>query len=170
MSPRWYPVAVGLGSNLDDPPAQISRALHELASLPDALLTRVSSLYSSRPMGPQNQPDYVNAAALLMTRQSPQALLGRLQAIEAAHGRQRKGKRWGPRTLDLDLLLYSNRIISEERITVPHPGIAGRNFVLLPLAEIAPHWVVPGKAAVQTLLDALPKSTQGITRLGAALT
>jgi len=170
MTQRWYPAAVGLGSNLGDPPAQIRRALSELAGLPRTLRTRVSSLYASRPMGPQDQPDYVNAVALLMTQLSPRELLQALQDIEAAHGRERAGERWGPRTLDLDLLLYADRFIDEERLTVPHPGIAERNFVLLPLAEIAPHWLVPGRGSVQSLRDALPECSQGIERLGAAMT
>ncbi len=136
---------VGLGSNLADPVAQVRRAFAALQRLPDTRLRSRSALYRSAPMGPADQPDYVNAAAVLETRLEPLPLLDALQAIEQAQGRVRDGVRWGPRTLDLDLLLYGERIIEEVRLTVPHPGLAERDFVLIPLREAAgPDLPIPG--------------------------
>lgn len=144
---------IGLGSNLDHPEAQVQRALDELGAIPETRLGRVSSLYASPPMGPRNQPDYVNAVAELRTALPALALLDALQGIENAHHRVR-GERWGPRTLDLDLLLYGHEVIDLERLKVPHPGIARRPFVLQPLAEIDRDLWVPGMGRVQDLLDA----------------
>lgn len=144
---------IGLGSNLDQPRQQIFQALDELDCVPQSWLVRVSSLYSSAPMGPQNQPDYVNAVAKIHTGLSPVLLLDELQGIENRHGRVR-GQHWGPRTLDLDLLLYGDQIIQERRLTVPHPGIAQRAFVLKPLFEIAPRLQLPELDAVEKLLAA----------------
>ncbi len=146
---------VGLGSNLDDPEAQVRRALDELAGLPESVLERTSSLYRTAPMGPPDQPDYVNAVARLATRLAPHRLLSALQAIERAHGRVR-GVHWGPRTLDLDLLLYDALRIADARLTVPHPGIAERSFVLTPLAEIAPDLDIPGVGAAAAVLARSP--------------
>lgn len=143
---------IGLGSNLADPRVQVRRALDELAALPDSRLASASSLYRSPPMGPRNQPDYINAVARLDTGLEPEALLDALQAIEAAHRRVRSGERWGPRTLDLDLLLYGERRIDSPRLSVPHPGLPERSFVLYPLAEIAPELMIPGLGALATLL------------------
>lgn len=145
--------AVGLGSNLGDPAAQVARALEALSALPHSRLLARSSLYRNPPMGPQDQPDYVNAAALLETRLSPAAMLDALQAIERAHGRER-GLRWGPRTLDLDLLLWGEATICDARLQVPHPGLHERDFVLYPLAEIDPTLVVPGRGTVGELAQA----------------
>ncbi len=144
---------LGLGSNLADPPAQLRRALAALARLPDSRLQAVSGLYRSPPMGPPDQPDYVNAVARLDTRLSPLALLDRLQAIERAQGRVR-GIHWGPRTLDLDLLLHGRARMRTERLVLPHPGLHERPFVLVPLAEIAPRLVLPGGAVVAELAAA----------------
>ncbi|WP_323951646.1 2-amino-4-hydroxy-6-hydroxymethyldihydropteridine diphosphokinase [Aeromonas caviae] len=136
-------VFVAIGSNLADPLGQARRAIAALATLPESELLQTSHLYGSRPMGPADQPDYVNAVAHLATRLSPLALLDELQRIEQAQGRVRKDERWGPRTLDLDLLLYGDEVIRHERLTVPHYGMKEREFVLLPLAEIAPSLVLP---------------------------
>lgn len=141
---------IGLGSNLEDPAAQVRRALHELAALPGTELQRASQLYRSPPMGPPGQPDYINAVAALATRLEPEALLDALQAIEQAHHRRRL-QRWGPRTLDLDILLYGQAQLHSPRLTVPHPGIAARAFVLQPLAEIAPTLEIPGAGALSSL-------------------
>ncbi len=138
---------IGLGSNLDDPSSQILRAFDLLASIPTTRLVRRSSLYLSAPFGPVKQPSFVNAVALLDTRLDSRALLRSLQDIEDSQGRER-GSRWGPRVLDLDLLVHGNREIDESKLTVPHPGIAERNFVLLPLREIAPELVIPGLGRV----------------------
>lgn len=142
--------AIGVGSNLDDPVAQVRAALSALAQLPETELLSASSLYRNPPMGPQDQPDFVNAAALLQTALAPLELLEQLQGIE-----QRQGKRyqqhWGPRRIDLDLLLYGQQSIREPRLTVPHPGMHERAFVLYPLAEIAPDLIVPGRGRVAEL-------------------
>jgi 2-amino-4-hydroxy-6-hydroxymethyldihydropteridine diphosphokinase len=163
---RWAPAAVGLGSNLDDPEQQLATALTEIAELPQCHLLAVSPLYRSRPMGPSDQPDFINAAATLITTLSPEALLDRLRDIEDAHGRDRNVERWGPRSLDLDLLLYAHRVIESAPLVVPHAGIAERNFVLVPLAHIAPAWVVPGQGSVRYLLRSLEDPTAGIEILG----
>ena len=142
---------IGLGSNLADPQAQLHRALTELAQLPQSRLLAQSSLYRSAPMGPQAQPDYFNAVAALETDLSPLALLAELQALETAHQRVR-GEHWGPRTLDLDLLLYADQCIDLPTLKIPHPGLYERNFVLYPLAEIAPGLEIPGFGALGELL------------------
>lgn len=136
---------VALGSNLDDPIEQVIVAFEALSALPGTRVTARSTLYGSRPMGPADQPDYVNAVAGLDTTLDPHGLLDQLQAIEDRAGRDRSGPRWGPRTLDLDLLLYGDTRCEDERMTLPHPGITERAFVLVPLAEIAPELVLPGE-------------------------
>lgn len=155
-------VYVGIGANLDDPQQQVTTALGELARLPQSRLTRASSLYRTPPMGPPGQPDYINAVAELETTLAPHALLDELQALERAHRRVR-AEHWGPRTLDLDLLLYGQAVIDDERLRVPHPGVATRAFVLLPLAEIAPSLDVPGSGRVDALCAAA--DAHGISRL-----
>lgn len=134
---------IGLGSNLGSPVAQLKAAIQAMASLPHSSIVSVSSLYGSKPMGPQDQPDYINAVLALSTDLTPIALLDALQTIEQTSGRIRKDERWGPRTLDLDILLFEQQIISSERLTVPHYGMKVREFVLLPLAEIAPTLNLP---------------------------
>jgi len=136
-------VYVGLGSNLSDPKKQIHLAVDALANIEHCQLTNISSLYFSRPMGPQDQPDYMNAVAKITTQLSPLNLLDELQAIESLAGRVRKDNRWGARILDLDILLFDNEIIHNERLTVPHYGLELREFVLLPLAEISPELILP---------------------------
>ncbi len=144
---------VGLGSNLESPFSQVTRALDELASLPDSKLVARSSLYCSRPVGPADQPDYINAVAALVSGLSAEGLLDALQALENQHGRIRTGERWGARTLDLDLLLYGDAVISSPRLQVPHPQMARRAFVLYPLAEIAPEAMqIPGYGELRELL------------------
>lgn len=127
---------IALGSNLGDPPTQLQRAVDALSGLPRTRLHRLSGVYSSTAVGPGEQPDYLNAVARIQTGLAPLALLDALQAIEAAQGRERS-VRWGPRTLDLDLLLYGELILTEPRLTVPHPRISERAFVLFPLADVA---------------------------------
>lgn len=129
---------IGLGSNLAEPRQQLRAALEALTLLPRTRLAAVSSLYLSDPLGPPDQPRYNNAAAALDTTLQPIELLDALQAIEATQGRQRKAERWGPRTLDLDILLFGDRLIDESRLKVPHYHMQARAFVLYPLAEIAP--------------------------------
>lgn len=149
---------IGLGSNLENPRQQVSTALQELATLPATRVSARSSLYSSAPLGPTDQPAYINAVARLETQLPAAVLLEALQAIEAQHGRVRKGEHWGPRTLDLDILLYAAEQIDTARLRVPHPGIAARNFVLQPLAEIAPALEIPGIGAVRELLLRCPNA------------
>ncbi|MFZ5491516.1 MAG: 2-amino-4-hydroxy-6-hydroxymethyldihydropteridine diphosphokinase [Pseudomonadota bacterium] len=144
---------IGLGANLDDPAAQIEQALCAIAALRNTALSRRSSLYLSRPMGPADQPDYVNAVARVETELGALDLLTELLAIERRQGRQRSaGQRNGPRTLDLDLLLYGDDVCDDPELTLPHPGAHARDFVLAPLAEIAPDAVIPGHGAVVELL------------------
>ncbi len=144
MSLHWYPAYIGIGSNLDSPARQVRNAFELLDDLPATRVFARSSLYRSAPFGGVEQPDFVNAVAGLLTRLEPQELLTRMQAIQRARGRIDDEVRWGPRVLDLDLLVYSSRMIESDDLTVPHPGIAERNFVLLPLQEIAPELFIPG--------------------------
>ncbi|MDZ7663414.1 2-amino-4-hydroxy-6-hydroxymethyldihydropteridine diphosphokinase [Thiohalophilus sp.] len=145
---------IALGSNLDDPLAQVRQAMYELAQLRASRLRAASSLYRSAPMGSADQPDYINAVVALETELSPHALLDALQAIEQAHGRVREGERWGPRPLDLDVLLYGEETINDQRLTIPHPGMTERAFVLFPLQEIvAPDFTILGHGSLQALLS-----------------
>ncbi|WP_445262524.1 2-amino-4-hydroxy-6-hydroxymethyldihydropteridine diphosphokinase [Pseudomonas sp. EA_105y_Pfl2_R69] len=149
-------VYIGLGSNLADPLEQLRSALAALAALPQTSLTAQSSFYISDPLGPADQPRYVNAVAALDTELPPLELLDALQAIEQEQGRMRKAERWGPRTLDLDILLFGERQLDEPRLTVPHYHMHARAFVLYPLAEIAPQLYLPDGRALSALLAACP--------------
>lgn len=162
---RFLPAYVGLGSNLGDPPAQLRRALASLGGLPATRLLSVSSFYRSPPLGPAGQPDYLNAVAGLLTTLPALELLAALQAIETAQGRRRDGERWGPRTLDLDLLLHGDARLASPSLTLPHPGLRERAFVLVPLAEIAPGLRLPDGTAVARLAGAV--DTGGLERLAA---
>ena len=147
---------IGLGGNLDAPAERVMRARRVLASHEGVRETAFSSLYKSKPMGPKDQPDYVNAVMAIETQLGPLDLLDLLQSIESTEGRVRQGERWGPRTLDLDLLLYGSEVIQHPRLVVPHPGLAVREFVLHPLAEILPDLEVPGVGFVRELADKCP--------------
>ncbi len=149
--PYWTPAYVGLGSNLDRPAVQIDAAFAMLAEIPDTRPVLRSSLYRSAPLGGIEQPEFVNAAAALLTQLDARALLDGLQQIERRRGRERDGKRWGPRVIDLDLLAFGRQVIDTPGIRVPHPGIAQRNFVLLPLCEIAPDLDIPGLGRVSAI-------------------
>ena len=159
---------IALGSNQADPVAQVTRAFDELQRLPQSRLLGRSSLYRSAPLGPQDQPPFINAVALLDTLLTPDALLDALQEIEQRAGRVRKAERWGPRILDLDLLLYANRIIDTPRLQVPHYHMHARSFVLYPLAELAPDLTMPDGTPLSNLLDACPAA--GLQRLYASET
>ncbi len=145
------PAHVGIGSNQDDPVRQVRDAFGELAALPSTRLAARSSLYRSAPVGGPDQPDFVNAVARLETALAPAALLQRLLAIEQRHGRVR-GERNGPRTLDLDLLLYADEVLHARGLRIPHPRMHERAFVLLPLQEVTPGVIIPGRGPVATLL------------------
>lgn len=147
---------VALGSNLDDPRQQVLKAFAELGQLPDSRCLKQSRLYKSAPMGPADQPNYINAVAELETELEPEALLSALQAIEAAHGRRREGERWGPRTLDLDILLYGDRCVELPDLQIPHAGLAERAFVLYPLYEIAGDIEIPRYGPLNKLLKNCP--------------
>lgn len=147
---------IGLGSNLGNPAANIRSARMQLSVMDGVAVDAMSRLYSSKPMGPKDQPDYVNAVARLQTTLSAHELLQVLFAVERAHGRVRDASlRWGPRTLDLDLLLYGAETIATEDLQVPHPGICERSFVALPLVELAPDLVFPGGRSLQDCLHTL---------------
>jgi len=149
---------IGLGGNLDDTMELLASARKAIASTPNIREINFSSFYASKPMGHVDQPDYVNAVMAVETTLCPRDLLKALLMIEVSHGRVRSGQRWGPRTLDLDILLYGNGQISEEGLTVPHPGIADREFVLYPLAEIAPaNLSIPGKGQLCELVARCPR-------------
>ena len=148
---RWYPAYVGLGSNLQGPAAQVKTAFELLAEIPSTRLIARSSLYRSAPYGGVEQPEFVNAAAALLTQLSARQLLMELKQIETRRGRDGDEVRWGPRVLDLDLLVYSGETIAEDGLAVPHPGITERNFVLLPLLELAPELVIPGIGRLASL-------------------
>ncbi|MEY4932341.1 MAG: hypothetical protein RLZZ403_661 [Pseudomonadota bacterium] len=158
--PRWTPAYIGLGSNLEGPQHQVERAFGALAGLSESLLVARSRLYRSRPLGPQDQPDFVNAAAGLLTRLAPEDLLARLKQLEATLGREQPIRRWGPRVIDFDLLLYGAETRATPVLTLPHPGLLERNWVLYPLQDIAPSLWVPGKGRVADLAASI--GTDGI--------
>ena len=141
------PAYVGVGSNLNGPEGQVERAIDAISRIPESELDARSSLYQSAPFGPVDQPDFVNAVVRLMTNLDAPFLFHHLRQIESSQGRVR-GKHWGPRVIDLDLLVFGDVIIDLDDLNVPHPGIAERNFVLLPLQEIAPDLVIPGLGRV----------------------
>ncbi len=146
---------LGLGSNLAQPRDQVRRALKELDDIPKTAVLARSSFYRSRPLGPKDQPDFINAVAKVRTMLSAHDLLAELFQIEDRHGRKRDGTKWGPRELDLDLLMYGDLMISDPNLSLPHPGISERIFVLLPLVELDPDVIVPGQGPAVELLDKL---------------
>jgi|SRR5476651_35179 len=149
-------VWLAIGSNLAEPLAQVSAALSALSRLPCTRLAACSSYYRSRPLGPQDQPDYLNAVAALDTRLSPEQLLNHTQSIELRQGRTRKADRWGPRTLDLDILLFDNLTLRTARLTVPHYDMKNREFMLYPLAELAPGLIFPDGESLADRLCQVP--------------
>ncbi|WP_250264123.1 2-amino-4-hydroxy-6-hydroxymethyldihydropteridine diphosphokinase [Escherichia coli] len=134
---------IAIGSNLASPLEQVNAALKALGDIPESHILIVSSFYRTPPLGPQDQPDYLNAAVALETSLAPEELLNHTQRIELQQGRVRKAERWGPRTLDLDIMLFGNEVINTERLTVPHYDMKNRGFMLWPLFEIAPELVFP---------------------------
>jgi len=148
---RWRPAYVALGSNMADPAAQVATALDRLAGIRGTRLISRSRLWVSRPLGPQDQPDFVNAAAGLLTQLDPREFLQELQALEHAMGRSDPVVRWGPRNIDLDLLVLGSEEMDEPGLRLPHPGVHERDFVLYPLAELAAESWIPGRGRVLTL-------------------
>ena len=153
-----HQVYLGLGSNLENPAKQIQQAVHALSEINEFIALAVSSLYFSRPMGPQDQPDYMNAVLLVETHLDPDQVLSHTQKIELDAGRVRKGDRWGARILDVDILLYDHETIDTPDLIIPHYGMKEREFVLLPLAELAPTLLLPCGANVQELATNIPKN------------
>lgn len=154
---------IGLGSNLGDSLSQLVSAICAINDLPDTQVQKASSFYQSKPMGPQDQPLYVNAVARITTQLPAHDLLACLQKIEHHHGRVREGERWGPRTLDLDILLYGNDTIKTADLLVPHIGMADREFVLVPLFEIAPEMIMPDGLPISVWVSRC--SLEGLKRL-----
>lgn len=156
---------IGLGANLGDAEVTVRAALAALSALPETHLLAGSRLYRTPAWGRLDQPAFINAVAALETALAPEALLDQLLALERSHGRQRlDGERWGPRTLDLDVLLFGDAVIDRPRLRVPHPHLHERAFALLPLAEIAPQALIPGHGTVQAALAQL--ETGGLVPIG----
>ncbi|MDH3646174.1 MAG: 2-amino-4-hydroxy-6-hydroxymethyldihydropteridine diphosphokinase [Gammaproteobacteria bacterium] len=148
----WSPAFIAVGSNLDGPRAQVEAALVALGSIEDTCCVATSPLYQGPPMGPQDQPDYVNAVAALLTQLEPAALFSALLDVERALGRGGTGRKWGPRRIDLDLLLHGDNVREGRALTLPHPGLAERAFVLQPLADLAPTLRLPDGRRIADLL------------------
>ena len=154
---------IGIGSNLNSPIKQVKKAIVNLVILPEITILNSSSFYQSRPVGPQDQPDYINAVVALETRLSPEALLKALQSLEESQGRKRSGIRWGARTIDLDILLYGKDIIQTKALSIPHPQLKVREFIIYPLCEIAPNLILPTGDSVLSLKELC--SAKGIKKL-----
>jgi 2-amino-4-hydroxy-6-hydroxymethyldihydropteridine diphosphokinase len=150
MGALWRPAYIALGSNLDGPRAQVLAACEHIGRLPATRLEARSRLYVTRPMGPQDQPDYLNAAVGILTQLEPRVLLEALLQIERQMGRVRR-EPWGPRLIDLDLVWMVGSVIRESGLSLPHPGVSSRNFVLYPLSDIAPTLDIPGHGRVLQL-------------------
>ena len=143
---------IALGSNLASPLEQVNAAVKAIGDIPDSRILAVSSFYRTPPLGPQDQPDYLNAAVALETSLRPETLLDHTQRIELQQGRTRKAERWGPRTLDLDIMLFGDEVLHTERLTVPHYDMKNRGFMLWPLFEIAPGLTFPDDGVTLTQL------------------
>jgi 2-amino-4-hydroxy-6-hydroxymethyldihydropteridine diphosphokinase len=152
----WTPAWIGLGSNLDDPPRQLDAAVAALAALPNSMFITGSRRYRSRPFGPQDQPDYLNAVVALLTRLDAAELHAALRALESALGKVPPPVRFGPRRIDLDLLLHGASVLVTDSLELPHPRLHQRAFVLYPLAELAPELWIPGRGRVAALAAAVP--------------
>lgn len=150
-------VFIALGSNLNQPLAQVESAINSLKQLPQTHLVNCSPFYRTKPLGPQDQSDYLNAVVELNTQLLPEQLLNATQAIELHQGRIRKAHRWGPRTLDLDILLYGNQTVSTPRLTIPHYDMHNRGFMLYPLADIAPNLLFPDGTLLSDLIKRVEK-------------
>ena len=154
---------IGIGSNLNKPQQQVKTAIQALNTMPVSSVSCASSLYCSKPLGVPGQPDYINAVVALSTSLGPYQLLASLQGIETAQGRVRDGTHWGARVIDLDVLLYGNETLATEKLVIPHPWLAAREFVIYPLAEIAPDLVLPNGVALSALQKQCP--LRGMARI-----
>lgn len=163
MNPLWTPAYIAIGANLGDAHATVQLAFAKLADAPRSRLVARSRLYRTAPLGPQDQPEFVNAAAGILTQLSALELLAELKALERTMGRDIPIVRWGPRVIDFDLSVYGSQRIESDALTVPHPGVPVRNFVLYPLLDIAPELDVPGHGRVREL--AARVSTEGLQAL-----
>ena len=159
---------VALGSNLDEPERQVRTAFDEIAALPHTRLLAKSRLYNTEPVGYRDQPPFVNACALVETSLEPRALLDRLLAIEQRHGRVREIRN-GPRTLDLDIVVYADKVVDEPGLMIPHPRAHERAFVLEPLVEVWPEAVIAGKGVAKDLLSKVIPAQAGIQSLDSRL-
>ncbi|HBL5000233.1 2-amino-4-hydroxy-6-hydroxymethyldihydropteridine diphosphokinase [Enterobacter cloacae] len=146
---------IAIGSNLASPLEQVNAAVQALSEIPQSRIVTVSSFYRTPPLGPQDQPDYLNAAVVLDTALDAETLLDNTQRIELQQGRVRKAERWGPRTLDLDIMLFGNAVINTSRLTVPHYDMKNRGFMLWPLFEVAPDLIFPDGIPLRDILDNL---------------
>ncbi|WP_369310245.1 2-amino-4-hydroxy-6-hydroxymethyldihydropteridine diphosphokinase [Providencia rettgeri] len=151
-------VYIAVGSNLGEPLKQAQQAIAALDAIPSSRVTATSPIYRTKPLGPQDQPDFLNLAVLLETTLEPEALLNYTQQIELDLGRVRKDERWGPRTLDLDIMLFGDRVINTPRLTVPHYGLKEREFMLYPLSDIAPTLVFPDGETLSERLTHVPRN------------
>ncbi|EPJ1624532.1 2-amino-4-hydroxy-6-hydroxymethyldihydropteridine diphosphokinase [Providencia stuartii] len=151
-------VYIVIGSNLGEPLKQAQQAIDALNALPNSRIVNTSSIYRSKPLGPQDQNDFLNMAVALETEFEPEALLDHTQRIELELGRVRKAERWGPRTLDLDIMLFGNHIINTPRLTVPHYGLKEREFMLYPLNDIAPDLIFPDGEPLSERLTLVPRN------------
>jgi 2-amino-4-hydroxy-6-hydroxymethyldihydropteridine diphosphokinase len=161
-------VFIGIGSNLQDPALQVQKAIIALRSLSYTKLLKSSSLYVSQPLGPGEQPPYINAVAEVETQLSPASLLAHLQELENQQGRVRK-ERWGPRTIDLDILLYGKEVLITEKLIIPHVALKEREFVIYPLSEIAEHLILPDGEALSDVKRRCPLRGLHIWHEGKAL-
>lgn len=157
MSHELHQVAIGLGANLNDPQAQIEQAIVSLSKIPQTRFIKASSLYASKPQGPQDQPDYVNAAVHLETALTPLELLSACQSIEQQQGKQ-KVRHWGERLIDIDILLFDDWVVDTPDLTIPHPFMTQRDFVLLPLLEIWPDCQLPDQSCLSDWITQLPET------------
>lgn len=149
-------VYIAVGSNLDDPVMQVREAVDRMQDIPGVSIKKTSSLYQSQPMSPKDQPDFINAVVEIETNLEAENLLNFLQRIEAAQKRVRSDDRWGPRTIDLDILLFGDEIIKTKRLRIPHPGLSQREFVVYPLSEVAANLVLPTGEKLADLKEQCP--------------
>ena len=162
---RWRPAYIGIGSNLDQPIEQVKQATQHIKMIPESKFIKISPLYESSPLGPTSQPNFINAVAAIMTCLSAHNLLNELKEIEVKQKRTRNVEKWGPRIIDLDLLVFSSQTINDKRLTVPHPEIKYRDFVLKPMSDITLDLKIPGLDNVEDLLKKIENNSIMIKRL-----